>query len=708
MGSGEVERFAECLRELKERSGRSYGVLAKRLHMSTSTLHRYCSGEAVPTEYARVERLARLCGAGPEELVRLHRYWLLADAVRRTGPGRTGPPAGPATGGTRGTGTRGRGGTAGPGPDGTDPVGTSANALGPDATGPDDPGADRTSRDGTGPDATGPGREETDDGVADGGVADGERDRTLRTGRQRAGRHSRDGGTGGGNGGTGDRNGGTGGGNGGTGDRNGHTGGRDGGPPHPGTGTAPDHRAGDPTTAAGTAGAGAPGDTTAGAGRAGRPAGGDTPHGTAGGDTAHGTAGGPAGTRAEGSAPVALPGAEPPGAAAERPRPGDSPESADARESADAPESSDAPVRAAPRSGRAHRPGAGSDRPGPAGSRPGPLAAAVFAARGAARRGRLPWALMVGAAAALVLAVTAAEVRPHSGDGRADTAAEPGPPRPAGSGSPAPGPDDRASAGPRSGERGSTERPEPEAEPRAKGRRGGAPTPSGTGAGQQSGGASGGSPGSGRPAGTGTPLTLTTRSHVWENGCDHRYLIDRPAARVAPPPVEQDAAPWAAAHGAVHGGTTNVEVTVKGRSSSAVVLQDLHVRVVERRAPLPWSSFAMENGCGGALTPSAFAVNLDADRPLARPTDGFDGEHTVPAVRLPYRVSDSDPEVLLVNARTAGCDCDWYLELDWTSGDRSGTVRIDDNGRPFRTSGIEGRPAYGYALDQRTWLAETR
>lgn len=79
------EHFARNLRELKDRSGLSYGQLASRLHVSTSTLHRYCNGDAVPADYAVVERLARLCGAGPEELVELHRRWVLADAVRRVG-----------------------------------------------------------------------------------------------------------------------------------------------------------------------------------------------------------------------------------------------------------------------------------------------------------------------------------------------------------------------------------------------------------------------------------------------------------------------------------------------------------------------------------------------------------------------------------------------------------------------------------------------
>src|SRR5438045_2595741 len=50
--------------------------------MSTSTLHRYCNGTAVPIEYAPVERLARVCRATPQELVELHRRWILADAAR--------------------------------------------------------------------------------------------------------------------------------------------------------------------------------------------------------------------------------------------------------------------------------------------------------------------------------------------------------------------------------------------------------------------------------------------------------------------------------------------------------------------------------------------------------------------------------------------------------------------------------------------------
>ncbi|MDQ0844312.1 helix-turn-helix transcriptional regulator [Streptomyces sp. V1I6] len=81
----EAEQLATVLRQLKDRSGLSYGVLAAKLHVSTSTLHRYCNGDAVPAEFASVDRLARLCGAQREELVDLHRRWILADEARRRG-----------------------------------------------------------------------------------------------------------------------------------------------------------------------------------------------------------------------------------------------------------------------------------------------------------------------------------------------------------------------------------------------------------------------------------------------------------------------------------------------------------------------------------------------------------------------------------------------------------------------------------------------
>ncbi|WP_432013247.1 helix-turn-helix domain-containing protein [Streptomyces cucumeris] len=538
MGSThEIAEFAESLRDLKRRSDRSYGWLATRLHVSTSTLHRYCNGDAVPADYAPVERFARLCGAAPEELIALHRRWMLADAARR----RTAAPRGGIPGSPRGAG--------GAQPDAPTADGSAAAAQEPT----EHPGSVPTTLDGT-------------------DVA--------------------------------------------TEDAHGPTA----APVEPGTGAR----------AARVTGVAAEVDTTPGE-------------------------------------PVA-PDAEPP-----------------SRE-----------VESTPRAARTPAAGGGVRWMPVGGASGGRLRAVPEGGGTAPRRGwrRRPWPFLAGAAAMAVLALIAVEVRPPGDDGK-DTAA----PR-AGA-----HPRSAAPAGPtargRLDQADTGDAQHPSGAPRDDGTRRADGGPSGSAA--PSPGASDRTGGTPRKGGSRVPLTLTTRSHVWENGCDHRYLIDRRPADVAPPPTEQDAPTWSAAHGAVHGGTTNVEVTVQGRGSSAVVLRALHVRVVGRGGPPAWSSFAMENGCGGSLTPRAFSVDLDASRPLARPTDGNDSGRPLPAVRFPYRVSDTDPEVLRINARTVSCDCRWYLELDWSSGGREGRVRIDDSGAPFRTSGVKGRPEYGYDYGAGAW-----
>ncbi|MEU2587834.1 helix-turn-helix transcriptional regulator [Streptomyces avermitilis] len=239
--------------------------------------------------------------------------------------------------------------------------------------------------------------------------------------------------------------------------------------------------------------------------------------------------------------------------------------------------------------------------------------------------------------------------------------------------------------------------PSPSQSSAAPGPRQKAPAPSGTGSGPTS---------AAKPA-IGLPLAWSADSLVWDKGCDHDYVIDKPPAQVPPPPVQQDAGAWAATQGAVHGRHTMVQISVQGQSSTAVVLKALHVRIVSRGNPAAGSAYAMGQGCGGDLTPRRFTVNLDADRPIARPKDGADIEHTIPAVQFPYRVSAEDPEVLLVDATTQAYDARWYLELDWSSQGRTGTIRIDDHGRPFHTTSIKGMPRYWYGTNNaggRAWV----
>ncbi|WP_176727406.1 MULTISPECIES: helix-turn-helix domain-containing protein [unclassified Streptomyces] len=203
------------------------------------------------------------------------------------------------------------------------------------------------------------------------------------------------------------------------------------------------------------------------------------------------------------------------------------------------------------------------------------------------------------------------------------------------------------------------------------------------------------------------PFTWTVDDHVWRYGCGHAYLVAPPPSAVPPPPAEADAEAWARGLGAVHAGETGVRITLQGTGEQAVVLEALRIRVVARREPADGRVHRMSSGCGGALTPRMFDVDLDAQRPVARSVPGNDTGEPIPAVSLPYRVSASDPEVLLVTGRTARCDCDWVAELRWSGGGRSGTVRIDDGGQPFRTSGAPGRPVHDYDFTTGRWVTGT-
>lgn len=424
--------FAAFLRELKDRSGLSYGVLAKRLHMSTSTLHRYCNGDAVPTDYAPVERLARLCKAGPEELVELHRRWVLADAARRRKPE---PPVAPAP------------------------------------------------------------EKDTGPAVTEAPEKDTER------------------------------------------------------PPE-----------------------------------------------------------------------------------AELPAVG-APEADDER------------------------------RPRP--------------------RRRTRTALLAGTAvAAVAVGVTLALGLP---DGGTDGGGRKGPVGAAGVGGKDVTTSPSLPASPSVSASAS-----PSGSPGAKGKDPSSPPASGASAAPDT------------PAGDrGVPLTVHTDPYAWESPCGQRYLVNRPASEVKPPPEEPDATAWVSSFGAVSSGEQYVRLTVQGTGDETVVVEGLSVRVAGKRSPLAWNDFVMGYpgvGCGGNVPTRSFTVALDAARPAVTPEAG--------QRNFPFSVSESDPEVYYITADASAYDVSWYLELKWSSGSRSGTLTVDDKGRPFRTSGNNGRPAYEFPLGGDKWVPE--
>lgn len=192
----------------------------------------------------------------------------------------------------------------------------------------------------------------------------------------------------------------------------------------------------------------------------------------------------------------------------------------------------------------------------------------------------------------------------------------------------------------------------------------------------------------------GVPLNVAVRPYSYETPCSQYFLVDSEPEQVGPPATEQDASSWATAYGAVSSGEQRVALTVQGTGEDPVVLKALRVHVAAKNAPLTWKDYEMGSGCGGGVGTQSFDVDLDDGNPTTVVKNGQRD--------FPYEISESDPLVFYVNAHTEAHDVRWDLSLDWSSGDRSGTVHIDNSGTPFRTSGNSASPIYKYF--QNEWV----
>lgn len=360
-------------------------------------------------------------------------------------------------------------------------------------------------------------------------------------------------------------------------------------------------------------------------------------------------------------------------------------------------DAADASVAADSGSGSDSGSSSGSGKPVAAASRdeaPGIVIGQAPAAAGRREGRRLPRArVLVAAGVVIALGATALAVQAASGGGDGSQVSSDSP-SPHGGGQER-GPDGAKSASPSGKESG-------------KGKPGNGATASekpeggGKGPGDESRAPAAG--GGGKDGGEGgVPVTVSTQAQYWSDPCGHPYLVDKEPGSLSPPPNEQDASGWVSANGAVSARDQTVKLTVQGTGGDTVVLESLNVRVAGSSAPLAWNNYKMGYlgvGCGGRVPQHSFDLNLDASVPRPSPQDKRDG--------FPYKVSASDPEAFFINATANTRYVRWYLELEWSSGGRHGTVRIDDAGKPFATSGDGSRPVYAFSLNSKKWTKTNR
>ncbi|TYK53419.1 hypothetical protein [Actinomadura decatromicini] len=194
------------------------------------------------------------------------------------------------------------------------------------------------------------------------------------------------------------------------------------------------------------------------------------------------------------------------------------------------------------------------------------------------------------------------------------------------------------------------------------------------------------------------PFSMTVRmNEVSGTGpsCGKLYLIDRTVETMPRIPDSTPPDRWWKALGAVDAEDTTIEIVLQGNTPNAVVLRNLQVEVTQRRPPARTGAVYSSGQCGGPMDPRKFSVDLDQSPPKPVPQagasqapDGADIEQ--PPINFPYKISDADPEIFIVSADTAHCDCSWHLLLTWSQTGQQKTSRVDLNGQDFRTTATEG------------------
>jgi hypothetical protein len=205
----------------------------------------------------------------------------------------------------------------------------------------------------------------------------------------------------------------------------------------------------------------------------------------------------------------------------------------------------------------------------------------------------------------------------------------------------------------------------------------------------------------------GAPVVASTVTDIDRFNSDvvhvPEFVVARPVGKVPPPPNGESPDgrfAWAKEIGGVDATATLFRVVLSGREAAPVVLQGLDVKVVERR-PAMRGTLLSYFGLGAPQSVRFIQIDLSKDPPAW----DYIGDRAQPEDHFPLRVSSSESEVFDVQAFAGRGDVSWYLEFQYTADGENGTVRVDDGGKPFRTTERDAAEGYGWLNGRWTSLS---
>lgn len=201
-------------------------------------------------------------------------------------------------------------------------------------------------------------------------------------------------------------------------------------------------------------------------------------------------------------------------------------------------------------------------------------------------------------------------------------------------------------------------------------------------------------PDSGGEAAAAEPFSAEASTVV--TGWCSTLVFDKPVAELgAAPKPPAEYARWAREHDGVDadpmGGFSagRVLLNLQGTGSAPVTITSLGAEVVDR-TPGPMKGTKVSGQCGSSTKGRLAEIDLETDPPKiirsnADPNQLWGSDTNSTPLQFPYKISETDPELLLIIAEVRGTDTVSYrLHVGWTTGSNSGTKVIDNHGKPFR------------------------
>ncbi|WP_338760210.1 helix-turn-helix transcriptional regulator [Nocardia vulneris] len=192
---------------------------------------------------------------------------------------------------------------------------------------------------------------------------------------------------------------------------------------------------------------------------------------------------------------------------------------------------------------------------------------------------------------------------------------------------------------------------------------------------------------------TSPPLTAAVKTVVRGNCA--ALILPTSADQLGAPPPHNGYGAWVNTHDAALNGSNLVQVSITGTGPEPVIITGLHAEIIDRVTG-PLKGIRVNGQCGSPIKARYADFDLDTTPPKivgsnADPAQYLaEDQFSTSPLTFPYKISNTDPELLLIAAKSPRKDTVSYrLYLDWTNGKTNGTITLDDNGKPFKVATAE-------------------